>query len=239
MSTTTTTTTTAPGDPSIDGWLAEMNERQQARGFVPMTGAAPVTILRGSGETYLTPNVARLLQRRNVANRKIAEARDLAARMSASGVLLPEDQAHRVESGLTRSDWIAGILFVDGSVHLFNRSRFMHSDYVRDIGADPIRDGIDRGSNGWAFYLESDGSVQTYMLPSDRVADVSDVVARLWEAIDGESDPDPYGAGYDPYDAADDSDFDPEYDYNVDGDLDACNCEYCRQREAELAEGRY
>lgn len=142
-------------------------------------------------ENVWSSNRSRLIARRNEASRRIAErAAEKAAKRLAienGGALPIGDPRHIVEPGLTTGDYIAGILFADGAVHLFDRIKRDHAKYARSIGRPGVMCGCDRGEAGWGFYLrDTEGQTfDPYRVPERFQAATEAVVKSLLAGLAG------------------------------------------------------
>jgi hypothetical protein len=131
-------------------------------------------------ENVMTPNRAKLIQRRLAASKAIRARQQAAAQAKATGVLPVGHPSHVVEEGVVAGDFLAGILFADGAVHIFNRGAQMHSNYAANVGRPGVECGCAGGDDGWGFYLdEDDYSLQPYYVPEPFRAGVAEVVKAL------------------------------------------------------------
>lgn len=131
-------------------------------------------------ENYTTPNRLKVLQRRTAASARIKERQRRAAEAKATGVLSASDRGHVVEDGVTLDDFLAGILFADGTVHIFNRAVQQHADYAYKVGRPNVDCGSAYGDDGWGFYLNApDHTLQGYMVPEQFHAALAEVCKAL------------------------------------------------------------
>lgn len=143
----------------------------------------------GDSENVWTPNRARVLERRMAATKRLALRASLEkARRAAveTGVLDASDPGHVIENGARADTYLAGILYVDGTVHLFDRGRQMHSEYAASVGRPGVDCGCDYGDEGWGFYLNDDLTVLPYRVPDTFHARLKQVVAELVKELPGE-----------------------------------------------------
>lgn len=131
-------------------------------------------------ENYMTPNRLKVLQRRAAANAAMKERLRRAAEAKAHGVLPATDPGHVVEEGVTLDDFLAGILFADGTVHIFDRAAQQHSEYARSVGRPNVDCGCAYGDDGWGFYLnEPSQTLQGYMVPEQFQPALAEVCKAL------------------------------------------------------------
>lgn len=135
--------------------------------------------LSGDAENVMTPNRRAAILRRLDAERRIREQRRATAHLRSHGALPPDHPAHHRACALDCYN-LAGILFADGAVHLFDRDDIMHMDYAWETRRTmDIESGASSGDDGWAFYVYRGGDVEPYMLPEPFVPAVEEVVSAL------------------------------------------------------------
>jgi hypothetical protein len=139
--------------------------------------AVPIS---GDCENYITPaKLARLVKRNQARIARLAREKAEAEAKAVErmdGVIL-DLSAHTVANN--GSDYVGGILLTDGTIHLFDRDDFEHSEYASTIGVS-VQCGMDSGDDGWGFYFYGDSNkFSGYKMPDEYHETLEMVVRQL------------------------------------------------------------
>jgi hypothetical protein len=132
-------------------------------------------VVRGNLENPLTPARRRWMTGRLEATKRLQQYEADQAILKFRGVLAAGDPRHVFEVQPNDLSQVGGVLFNDGTVHLFDRSRQMHVEYAREYGKPNIMSGASGGDEGWGFYI-NDGEFARWCLPAEYEEAVREVI---------------------------------------------------------------